>query len=194
MRLRVCNCILIQSQLGRHELATRRGSSDASLLPPKVGSRQRQMLTDKPISPHKLLSTLSWEKAAGRRQQANRLTGNCQLTLSASASATTTTTDTRRRHYAKPAKRQIKNANAVSHRGRRVAEKVDFWGKGMRHLSSLHPIIKGQLLTQPAANGRRNSRKKLRYFCSKNNILKILNKAKNKIWIFMTILLIINKN
>lgn len=89
------------------------------------------MLTDKPISPHKLLSTLSnWQQGGGRRQEANRLTGNCQLTLSASAaavaSAAATTTDTRRRHYAKPAKRQIKNANAVSHRGRRVAEKVDF--------------------------------------------------------------------
>lgn len=63
-------------------------------------------------------------------QLAKRRNGQfcCQLTVSASAAASasvsawalaaaTTATDTRRRHYAKPAKRQIKNANAVSHRG-----------------------------------------------------------------------------
>lgn len=137
MRLWLCNCILIQSQLGRNELATRRRSSASNGASPaaKVGLRQRQMLTDKPISPHKLLSTLSnWQK--GKRAKL------CQLTVSASAfasalAAATTATDTRRRHYAKPAKRQIKNANAVSHRRRRGCGGLLGEGaKGIRHLPS----------------------------------------------------------
>lgn len=125
------------------------------------------------------------QAARGRRQEANRLTGNCQLTVSASASAsaiaTTATatakaTDTRRRHYAKPAKRQIKNANAVSHRGRWKAE-----GRFLRkrdsafiELSSLHPIIKGNCWQRQSSKWYKKFQKKFmknKYKNNKHNIV-----------------------